>query len=91
MTLASITFFNEDLIRESTVIEITYEFAPFGGVLGETLVGARATYDILQNKKSAVANVDKWSAGSTVLYDFPHAEADRSARYSLDTAKLVGH
>ncbi len=65
-----ITFFNEDLIRESTVIEITYEFAPFGGVLGETLVGARATYDILQNEKSAMANVDKWSAGSTVLYDF---------------------
>lgn len=65
-----ITFFNEDLIRESTVIEITYEFAPFGGVLGETLVGARATYDIWQNKKSAMGNVDKWSAGSTVLYDF---------------------
>jgi len=65
-----ITFFNEDLIRESTVIDITYEFAPFGGILGETLVGARGTYDIAQNVKSNYGSLDNWSAGSTVLYDF---------------------
>ncbi|MCG3203816.1 MAG: hypothetical protein KCHDKBKB_00488 [Elusimicrobia bacterium] len=65
-----ITFFNEDLIRESTVIEVTYEFAPFGGVLGETLVGARGTYDIFLNKKGSLGGVDSWSAGSTVLYNF---------------------
>lgn len=65
-----VTFFNDDLIRESTVIEITYEFAPFGGVLGETLVGARGTFDILENINSDFASVEKWSTGSTVLYNF---------------------
>ncbi len=65
-----ITFFNEDLIRESTVIEITYEFAPFGGVLGETLVGARGTYDLMQEKKTGFTQMEKWTAGSTVLYNF---------------------
>lgn len=65
-----ITFFNDDLIRESSVIEVTYEFAPFGGQLGETLVGGRATYDILENQKVAGVGVEKWSAGSTVLYNF---------------------
>lgn len=65
-----ITFFNDDLIRESTVIEITYEFAPFGGVLGETLVGARGTFDIVQNKQTPFGSLEGWSAGSTVLYNF---------------------
>lgn len=65
-----ITFFNEDLIRESTVIEVTYEFAPFGGTLGETLVGARATYDIVTNKTEGGVKMESWAAGSTVLYNF---------------------
>ncbi len=68
--IGTITFFNEDLIRESSVIEVTYEFAPFGGQLGETLVGARATYDILTNQKLGRVGFDTWSAGSTVLYNF---------------------
>lgn len=65
-----ITFFNPDLIREATVIEVTYEFAPFGGQLGETLVGSRATFDILQNSKLGPVQMEKWGAGSTVLYNF---------------------
>ncbi len=82
-----ITFFNEDLIRESTVIECTYEFAPFGATLGETLVGARGTYDILGNKKAGVLSIDSWKAGTTVLYNFsakPIAPPDvRSSPSSL--------
>jgi hypothetical protein len=65
-----ITFFNDDLIRESTAIEITYEFAPFGGVLGETLVGARGTYDIFTNKKLGMVGIEGWTTGSTLLYNF---------------------
>ena len=65
-----VTFFNDDLIRESTVIEFTYEFAPFGGQLGETLVGARGTYDIFDNKTLYGFSVDKWSVGSTALFNF---------------------
>lgn len=65
-----LTFFNEDLIRESTVIEVTYEFAPFGGVLGETLVGARGTYDAITNKGIGPIGIENWGAGSTVLYNF---------------------
>ena len=82
-----ITFFNDDLIRESTVIEVTYEFAPFGGQLGETLVGARGTYDILQNKTLLGMSFEKWAAGSTVLFNFaakPTAPPDvRSTPSSL--------
>lgn len=80
-------FFNSDLIRESTIIEVTYEFAPFGGQLGETLVGARGTYDILVNQKMWGMKFDKWSAGSTALYNFaakPNAPPDiRSSPSSL--------
>jgi hypothetical protein len=68
--IGTITFFNDDLIRDSSVIEATYEFAPFGGQLGETLVGARATYDILTNQRLAGASFDSWTVGSTVLYNF---------------------
>ncbi|MFN0118623.1 MAG: hypothetical protein ACKVQC_10075 [Elusimicrobiota bacterium] len=65
-----ITFFNEDLIRESTEIEVTYEFAPFGGVLGETLVGARGMWDVASRSRLPGVGLTKWSAGSTVLYNF---------------------
>jgi hypothetical protein len=68
--IGTITFFNDDLIRDSSVIEATYEFAPFGGTLGETLVGARATYDIMTNQRMGKAAFDSWTVGSTVLYNF---------------------
>lgn len=82
-----ITFFNDDLIRDSSVIEATYEFAPFGGQLGETMVGARATYDIMTNQRMGPAAFESWTVGSTVLYNFsakPTAPPDiRSTPNSL--------
>jgi hypothetical protein len=85
--IGNITFFNDDLIRDSSIIEATYEFAPFGGQLGETLVGARGTYDIVTNKKIGAVGFDSWTAGSTVLYNFaarPTAPPDiRSTPASL--------
>ncbi|OVE76847.1 hypothetical protein BVX98_04060, partial [bacterium F11] len=83
----NITFFNDDLIRESTIIEVTYEFAPFGGQLGETLVGLRGTYDVIENKRAFGINFEKWAVGSTLLFNFaakPSAPPDiRSAPSSL--------
>jgi hypothetical protein len=56
-----LTFFNEDQITETTQIEVTYEFAPFGGQLGQTLVGARTELALVP---------DRFFLGSTVLYTF---------------------
>jgi len=85
--LGILTFFNADLIRESSVIEVTYEFAPFGGQLGETLVGGRGTYDILNKEELGGLNFQKWSVGSSAIYNFaakPPAPPDvRSVPSSL--------
>lgn len=54
-------FFNEDELDESSQIEVTYEYAPFGGQLGQTLVGTRAELDIVPNR---------FKVGSTFLYTF---------------------
>ncbi|MCS7184825.1 MAG: hypothetical protein NZ870_02730, partial [bacterium] len=51
-----VTFFDESKITENTVIEASYEVAPFGGLLGETVLGARTAYQF-----------SKYSVGFTVL------------------------
>lgn len=56
-----LTFFNEDQIDETTQLEVTYEYAPFGGQLGQTLVGERTEFNVIPNKMDV---------GSTVLYTF---------------------
>ncbi|MBN1383355.1 MAG: hypothetical protein JW983_00540 [Elusimicrobia bacterium] len=56
-----ITFLNEEKITDSTVIEITYEWTPFGGQLDQTVVGFRGEY----------APFDNFGFGSTFLYNFP--------------------
>jgi hypothetical protein len=56
-----LTFFDEDQIDETSQIEVTYEFAPFGGQLGETLVGTRAELDLIPGRVKM---------GSTFLYTF---------------------
>lgn len=56
-----LTFFDSENIDETSQIEVTYEFAPFGGQLGETLVGARTELDLVPGR---------FKAGSTFLYNF---------------------
>jgi hypothetical protein len=56
-----LTFFNADQIDESTQIEVTYEYAPFGLDVGDTLVGTREELDLVPGR---------FKAGSTFLYDF---------------------
>lgn len=56
-----INFMNEENINDSTLIEITYEWTPFGGQLDQTVVGFRGEY----------APTDNFGFGSTFLYNFP--------------------
>ncbi|HOW27888.1 MAG TPA: hypothetical protein PK876_05255 [Elusimicrobiota bacterium] len=56
-----LTFFQEDLITEYSNIEVIYEVAPFGGQLGQTLVGSRTELALVP---------DRFNVGSTVLYSF---------------------
>lgn len=54
-----INFFNEEKIRPNSVIDVSYEVAPFGGLATNSLLGTRVSYNI----------ASWWSAGSTLLYD----------------------
>lgn len=54
-----LTFFDESKITENTVIEASYEVAPFGGLLGETVLGGRVSYQF-----------SKFAIGFTALGSF---------------------
>ncbi|MDD5688324.1 MAG: hypothetical protein PHE88_10880 [Elusimicrobia bacterium] len=56
-----ITFLNEERISDSTLIDITYEWMPFGGQMDQTVIGLRGEY----------APFNNFSFGSTFLYNFP--------------------
>ncbi|MFH0947914.1 MAG: carbohydrate binding domain-containing protein [Elusimicrobiota bacterium] len=56
-----ITFLNEEKINDTTLIDIIYEWAPFGGQMDQTVVGTRVEYVPYNN----------FSFGSTFLYNFP--------------------
>jgi len=53
-----ITFFNEDRIKDQSVIDVSYEVAPFAGAATESLLGTRLWYDFNEH----------FSVGSTLLY-----------------------
>jgi hypothetical protein len=44
-----VTFFRPEIIRDDSVIEITYDYSPFGGQGEETLVGLRNEFYITDN------------------------------------------
>jgi hypothetical protein len=54
-------FFNETELDENSQIEVTYDYAPFGGQLGQTLVGTRAELAVVPGR---------FQLGSTFLYTF---------------------
>lgn len=58
--IGSITFYDEDRLTDMSKIEVTYEYAPFGGQFGQTLVGSRLEFSPL----------DRFFIGSSVLYNF---------------------
>ncbi|MEK7745091.1 MAG: hypothetical protein AAB576_00305, partial [Elusimicrobiota bacterium] len=53
-----ITFFNEERIREGSLIDVSYEVAPFSGTATDSLLGTRVGYDWGRH----------FSIGSTLLY-----------------------
>ncbi len=63
-----LTFFNEDQITETTRIQATYEFSPFGiaGTQQDTLVGARGEVSFAPVHPILASSL----LGSTVIYDF---------------------
>lgn len=54
-----ITFYYEDRIRADSVIDITYDVSPFGGLGTSSLIGGRLSYDFGSHV----------SIGSTLLYE----------------------
>ncbi|MFC1520882.1 hypothetical protein ACFL6Y_00590 [Elusimicrobiota bacterium] len=62
-----ITFLKPEAITPATEIEITYEFAPFGARLTETLLGARGETDLFSNLSFLGFNIGKLSLGSSFL------------------------
>ncbi|MBP9127711.1 MAG: hypothetical protein KBG07_02960 [Elusimicrobia bacterium] len=54
-------FFNETELDENSQIEVTYDYAPFGGQLGQTLVGTRLELAVVPGR---------FQLGSTFLYTF---------------------
>jgi len=44
-----VTFFRPEQIRDDSIVEITYDFAPFGGSGQETLVGLRSEWYVTDN------------------------------------------
>ncbi|MFH1416252.1 MAG: carbohydrate binding domain-containing protein [Elusimicrobiota bacterium] len=74
-----LTFLNEEKINETTKIEVTYEYMPFGGLFKETLVGLRGEYDFSSN----------FSAGSTLLYNWASAPLEIPTVHSTPVSTLI--
>ncbi|OGR81142.1 MAG: hypothetical protein A2636_01510 [Elusimicrobia bacterium RIFCSPHIGHO2_01_FULL_64_10] len=55
-----VTFFRPDQIRSDSVVEITYDFSPFGGQGEETLVGLRSEWQV----------TDHFFFGNSFLFNF---------------------
>lgn len=55
-----VTFFNEEKITDTSVVEVSYDYAPFGSTGGSTLIGLR----------TEIAVNSKLSLGSSFIYDF---------------------
>lgn len=47
--IGQVTFFRPDQIRDDSIVEITYDYSPFGGQGEETLVGMRCEWYIMDN------------------------------------------
>ncbi len=55
-----VTFFRPEFIRDDSIVEITYDYSPFGGQGEETVVGMR----------NEIYGTDNFFVGSSLLYNF---------------------
>ncbi|GAH00490.1 unnamed protein product, partial [marine sediment metagenome] len=74
-----ITFTRGEMIDETTKIEVTYEYMPFGGLLKETLVGMRGEYRFSNDL----------FVGGTMLYNWASAPLEIPNIYSTPESTLV--
>lgn len=58
--IGQVTFFRPELIRDDSIVEITFDFSPFGGQGEETLVGMRSEWYV----------TDNFFVGNSVLLNF---------------------
>ncbi|MBN1621348.1 MAG: hypothetical protein JW871_02010, partial [Endomicrobiales bacterium] len=58
--IGQVIFYDEEKITENSVIEISYDYAPFGAAAGSTLVGTR----------SELSLTDNIFVGGSFIYDF---------------------
>ncbi len=57
-----ITFFNEDRIRPTSEIDISFEVSPFAGITNQSLLGTRVSYEI--NKHVTIGTTLLYQAGT---------------------------
>jgi len=74
-----LTFLNEEEIDETTHIEVSYEYMPFGGLFKETLIGARAEYNFSKN----------FFLGGTALYNWASSPLEIPQLQSTPESTLV--
>lgn len=75
-----ITFFDEGKINENTVIEVAYDYAPFGTNGGSTLVGLRSELSLTNNI----------FIGSSFIYDFAPKPAGVPDIRSTPSSLMIG-
>lgn len=76
-----VTILKEDLIKESSVIDISYDYSPLGGTsAGSTLVGLRSQYDFNNNI----------SVGGSFIYEFSAQETALPDLYNTPSSTFVG-
>ncbi len=64
-----VTFFNAEKITESTVIEVSYDYAPFGGTGGSTLIGLRSQLSLTKNVFVGMSYIYQMDAQSATAPD----------------------
>ncbi|MFW6133949.1 MAG: hypothetical protein ACOC5R_00060 [Elusimicrobiota bacterium] len=77
-----LTFLNPQYIDETTKIEVTYEYMPFGGLFKETLVGLRGEYNFSNNFFLGGTLLHNWSSAA---YEIPSLHSTPASSVVLDT------
>ncbi|MFA7073992.1 MAG: hypothetical protein WC234_02245 [Endomicrobiaceae bacterium] len=76
-----VTVLKEDLIQESSVIDISYDYSPIGGTsAGSTLVGLRSEYNFSNNL----------SVGGSFIYEFSAQDTALPDLYNTPSSTFVG-
>ncbi|MDD5101763.1 MAG: hypothetical protein PHH62_02120, partial [Endomicrobiaceae bacterium] len=76
-----VTILKEDLIKDSSTIDISYDYSPLGGTsAGSTLVGLRSQY----------AFNNQLSVGGSFIYEFSAEDTTLPDLYSTPSSTFVG-